>query len=165
MDTIIEKGDKHDMDMLGDMFVSMVEKLKDSDPMEYKKAVYKMQVMANGGHLTHDQAKCWVDYMENKDGTKGGHWTYEQTEDVRKQYAPNVMGCDFYAVLNMMYSDYYSSKFDTATYIQLAKDWLMDKDVPMGKTLRYYLFVVKDQVLTIYFAYDILLLDNNIFIF
>ena len=42
----------------------------------------------------------------------------------------------------MMYSDYYNQKFDTNKYIELAKDWLNDKDVGDGKTLKYYMLVV-----------------------
>lgn len=50
---------------------------------------------------------------------------------------------DFYAVLNMVYSDYYNPRFDTNTYVQLAIDWLNDKDVGGNKTLKYYMKVVK----------------------
>ena len=143
MDIIVEKGNKEQMDKLGNMFVDMVYDLKEKDPMKFKSIEYEMHKIAYGDHLTEWQAKCWVSSMENKDGTKGEHWTYEQTEDVRKQYAPGLHHCDWYAVLNMIYSDYYNTKFDTATYIQLAKDWLDDKDIGSCKALKYYLFVVK----------------------
>ena len=76
--------------------------------------------------------------MQNKDGTTGEHWSYEQTSPLAEQYDK----WDFYAVLNMIYSDYYNPRFDTNTYISLAKDWLNDKDVGSGKTLRYYMYVV-----------------------
>lgn len=56
--------------------------------------------------------------------------------------APNLDHCDFYAVLNMIYSDYYSTKFDTANYIELAKDFIEDKDAEKGKVLKYYMFLV-----------------------
>lgn len=36
-------------------------------------------------HLTHDEAEEWCDSMVNADGTKGCHWTLEQTQDVAKQ--------------------------------------------------------------------------------
>ena len=76
--------------------------------------------------------------MENKDGTKGQHWSVDQTS----QYAGEFNKWDWYAVMNMMYSDYYNQKFDTNTYVELAKDWLNDKDVGYGKTLKYYMLVV-----------------------
>ena len=44
--------------------------------------------------------------------------------------------------MNMVYSDYYNSKFDINTYIELARDWMNDTDVGEGKTLKYYLHVV-----------------------
>lgn len=50
---------------------------------------------------------------------------------------------DFYAIANMVYSDYYNPRFDTNTYVQLAIDWLDDKDVGGNKTLKYYMKVVK----------------------
>ena len=62
---------------------------------------------------------------------------------MRKQYAPQQEASDFYAVMNMIYSDYYNQRFDTATYIQLALDWLNDKDVGGCKTLKYYYKIVK----------------------
>ena len=49
----------------------------------------------------------------------------------------------FYAIANMVYSDYYNLRFDTNTYVQLAIDWLDDKDVGGNKTLKYYMYVAK----------------------
>ena len=76
--------------------------------------------------------------MKNKDGTVGEHWSYEQTSTLAEKHNK----CDFYAVLNMVYSDYYNPRFDTNTYVALARDWLDDKDVGEGKTLKYYMYVV-----------------------
>lgn len=74
---------------------------------------------------------------------QGGHWTWEETENIRQQYAPETDASDFYATISMMYSDYYNPRFDTTTYAQLAKDWLDDKDVGGNKTLKYYMYIVK----------------------
>lgn len=60
--------------------------------------------------------------MENKDGTKGEHWTYEQVVQLVKDKGIKYDPCDFYAALNMIYSDHYNSKFDTSVYVELAKD-------------------------------------------
>lgn len=59
-----------------------------------------------------------------------------------KQFSVKADSNDWYAVLNMVYSDYYNAKFDTATYVQLAKDWIEDKDVTGCKTLKYYMYVI-----------------------
>lgn len=103
-----------------------------------------MHKIAYDGHLGEELAKKWVSSMENKDGSKGGHWTWDETEKARKQYAPSASDSDYYACLNMVYSDYYNQRFDTAVYTQLALDWLDDKDVGEDKTLKYYFLVVCD---------------------
>lgn len=42
--------------------------------------------------------------------------------------------------MNMMYSDYYKAGGNNVNfYVELAKAFLMDKDAPEGKALRYYL--------------------------
>lgn len=143
INAIIEKGDKDAMIDISDIFIDMLYDLKNTNKAWYNSIQYKMYELAYGEHLTESLARQWVDCMENKDGTKGEHWSYEQTEEVRKQYAPDLDSCDFYAILNMVYSDYYNEKFDTTTYIQLAKDWLNDEDIPNGKALKYYMFVVQ----------------------
>lgn len=80
--------------------------------------------------------------MENKDGTKGEHWTYDQVAQLVRDKGIKCDVSDFYAVLNMVYSDYYNTKFDINVYIELAKDWLHDMDIN-NKVLKYYYFVVK----------------------
>lgn len=137
---IVEKGKTADMEALKDIMVEMLDDIKAYDHDEYKKIEYKMYCMIHGEHLDEELARKWVADMQNKDGTHGEHWTYEQTS----QYAGKHNKWDFYAVLSMVYSDYYSPKFDTGVYVELANDWLSDADVPSGKTLRYYWYVVKD---------------------
>lgn len=141
LDKILEKNNPVDMDYLGDTFIRLVYSLKETDKMHYKDIKFKMHKLAYGDHLTEEQAKCWVYSMENKDGTKGAHWTYEQTEHVRMQYAPDIDKCDWFAVLNMVWSDNYNSKYDDMMYIELAKNFIYDKDVTPDKTLKYYLFI------------------------
>lgn len=140
---IIEKGKSEDMHALEDMFNEVVEDLRESDKDKYCEIVYNVHKIAYGGHLGEDLARHWVDSMENKDGSRGAHWSWADTETVRKQYAPDADSSDFYACLNMVWSDYYDQRFDTATYAKLAKDWLEDKDVHDCKTLKYYYKVVK----------------------
>lgn len=93
--------------------------------------------------LTKDQAVRWVAAMENEDGTHGGHWSMEQTEQVRKQ---KNIDCDpvvFYAAVNMVYSDYckVAEKFNinAADFCTcMAKAFLDDKDARPNKLARYY---------------------------
>lgn len=138
---IIEKGKPEDMDCLSDLLIRLIYDLKHTDYSRYVATEYKLHKLAYGEHLTEDMAHKWVSKMQNKDGTKGPHWTMEQTS----LHAGGFNHNDFYAVLNMMYSDYYSPKFDTNTYIDMARDWLNDPDSGEGKTLKYYMHVVKEQ--------------------
>lgn len=140
---IIENGKHEDMVELEELFNEVVEDLRESDKDEYCEIVYKVHKIAYDGHLGEELAKKWVAAMDNKDGTHGGHWTWEEADNVRKQYAPHLDQSDFYAALSMMYSDYYNQRFDTAIYVQLAIDWLEDKDVDGCKTLKYYFKIVK----------------------
>lgn len=137
---IIENGKHEDMVCLEKIMIEMVDKLKLIDHDTYKSVEYKLYKMVYGEHLNKELAHKWVSKMKNKDGTLGGHWTYEQTV----QYAGNYDKYDWYAILNMMYSDYYNPRFDVSTYVDLAKDWFSDKDAEEGKTLNYYLHVVCD---------------------
>ena len=119
-------------------------------------AAYKALCMICGGEepdmadddygekpLTKDQAMCWVASMENANGKLGGHWTMEQTEQVRKQ---KEIECDpvmFYAAMNMMFSDYckVAEKFNVNSaefFAGMAKAFLDDKDAMPNKLARYY---------------------------
>lgn len=136
---IVEHSKPEDMECLAEMLTDLIYDLKHTDQGYYSALEYKLHKMAYGEHLTPEMAHKWTEHMQNKDGSKSPHWTMEQTN----QYAGRHNHCDFFAVLNMMYSDYYKPKFDTNDYVELANDWLNDIDVPEGKTLKYYMRVVQ----------------------
>ena len=129
---IINDGNTIEMEHLTDVLIDAIDYIEVVDCDEYKKIEYKLYKMVYGGHLSEETAKEWVASMENKDGTKGEHWTMEQTSQFAGRHDKN----DWYAVLNMMWSDYYNEKFDTNTYVQLANDWINDPDVGECKTLK-----------------------------
>lgn len=135
---IIENGKQTDMEYLEYLLDDFIHDLKTENYTKYKSLELDLYKIAYGKHLNEELALEWVSEMENKDGTKGQHWSVDQTS----QYAGEFNKWDWYAVMNMMYSDYYNQKFDTNTYVELAKDWLNDKDVGDGKTLKYYMLVV-----------------------
>ena len=135
---IIETNDPEIMKALECEVTKMLDEIKHKDKEEYKRIEFKLYKIVHGEHLDEHLSKKWVDKMKNKDGTIGEHWTLEQTS----QFAGTYDKYDFYAILNMMYSDYYSPKFDTSTYVSLAKDWLDDKDAGHGKALKYYMYIV-----------------------
>lgn len=98
---------------------------------------------AHPAHLTLEDAKRWTSKMQNADGTKGCHWTLEQTQDVAKQRNITCDPNDFWAVMNMMYSDYCQvakrQSVDTpGFYADMAKAFLDDTDAVDGKAYLYW---------------------------
>lgn len=85
--------------------------------------------------------------LENDDGTKGAHWSVEETTNVAKTIEipfDNFNEYDWCYVMNMVYSDYYKTGgTSTSFYADLAKAFLLDKDAPKGKALKYYLAMKK----------------------
>lgn len=136
---VIHSGKSADMECLETMMIEMIDDLKVKDHQEYKNIEHKLYKMVYGDHLNEELAHKWVDSMVNKDETHGAHWGIEETS----KHMRNHHKYDWYAVLNMMYSDYYNPKFDTETYIELANDWFNDKDSHPGKTLKYYFDLIK----------------------
>ena len=96
-----------------------------------------------GCHFTKWLLERALKEMINEDGTKGGHWTLEQTTMVAR--SNNVEFRDFNEydwcyVMNMIYSDYYGVvPNETSVYVKMARKFLEDKDAEQGKALKYYL--------------------------
>ena len=95
-----------------------------------------------GCHFNDWMLEKALKYMENEDGTKGAHWSIEQTNSVAKQLDvqfKNFNEYDWNYVMNMLYSDFYGSvPNDPTSYGKMAKKFLEDKDAPYGKALKYY---------------------------
>lgn len=88
---------------------------------------------------------------DGSDSQTGEHWSESETYAVGQKMGidwSKVSRWDWYAVLNMMYSDYYRSAevFGMADkvefFAQLAKDFVSDVDSDSGKVYRYYISVV-----------------------
>lgn len=120
------------------LFVDAMEDLEHYDEAAHKEIECELYKMVYGNHLNEDMAKEWVSNMKNKDGTTGEHWTIEQTS----QYMGEYNKYDWYTVMNMIYSDFYSPKYSTNDYVTLADDWLSDKDAKPDKLLNYYRYIV-----------------------
>lgn len=98
--------------------------------------------------LDRETAEHWTRQMKNEDGTTGPHWNLEQTKKVMEQHKIDCDPYEFYAAINMMYSDYckVAKEFNVdsaAYYAKLAKAFLEDKDAGKGKLKRYYECVVE----------------------
>lgn len=100
-----------------------------------------------GKHFNHWMLEMALSEMINEDGTKGGHWSVEQTNSVAKQNGisfTHYNEYDWNYVMNMMYSDYYGvASNDTSFYAKLSIRFLEDKDAKEGKALCYYLAMRK----------------------
>ncbi len=98
--------------------------------------------------LDKQTAEEWTRKMKNADDSRGGHWTMEQTEDVRKQHGYSLDPVEFYAAMNMCYSDYceVARAFGVNSvgfYAELANAFLDDKDANDGKIALYYEYIAK----------------------
>ena len=132
---------------IDETFIKYLEKIKYIDKCLYEDIMMHLYIDTYGEHFNEEIARHAVSEMENEDGTYGEHWTLEETTRLMNQYKMSselYNEYDFYYVINMLYSDFYSVVGnDTTTYLKLAKYWLTDKDVSEGKALRYYMNVVK----------------------
>lgn len=93
--------------------------------------------------FTEADAREWVSHMDPP-----GKWTMEQTTAVMRQHGYEHRPCVFYAVMNMLWSDYGKTvtKYgvDRADFwAALANDWINDPDAESMKTGRYWRDIVK----------------------
>lgn len=108
---------------------------------------YTMQYMT-GIMLDRNTADKWTSEMENTDGTRGAHWSFEQASQLMRQRKINCDPVEFYAVLNSVYSDFgaVAKKHGVGNvefFADIAFAWLDDKDAVPNKAAAYYEFVVK----------------------
>lgn len=135
MDKYLDTSD--DMEKLTDKIDWFVEKVREKEPELVDKFLMKVDLIVNP-HFTKETAKYVVSNFENKDGSEGEHWDYDTTTKVLESRGYEFNPCDWYVTLNMIYSDYYRSGRSDDTYIELAYDFLNDKDAPTDKMKRYY---------------------------
>lgn len=99
-------------------------------------------------HFDRQMATAWTSGMVNADGTRGPHWTMDETEKLRKQHNLDCDPTEFWAVMNSLYSDYCEALRESAistpdVYVRLAKAWLHDKDAVPDKAATYYTYITK----------------------
>lgn len=136
LDEIIRHGSPEDMHRVEDLFLATYTA---SDEPTRKHVFHHLHKIAYGPHLSRDMADDWTSHMLNKDGSTGPHWSYDQTSPLAEHRNKE----DFFAVLNMMWSDYFSPALTQQNYISLARDFIDDKDAGDDKTLKYYCEIAK----------------------
>lgn len=93
--------------------------------------------------FTEEDAREWVEHMDPP-----ARWTMEQTTTVMHQKGYHQKPCEFWAVMNMLASDYgkTAAKYGvdkTEFWVDLACDFLNDKDGSENKTGKYWREIVK----------------------
>lgn len=99
--------------------------------------------------LSTEAAKAWTKNMENADGTKGPHWSLEQTKQMMAQRKLSFNPPEFWVALNLVYSDFsqvakkHGMGGSLEFYIDMAKAFLDDKDAQPDKLMHYYESIAK----------------------
>jgi hypothetical protein len=125
------------MEELTEMVSDFIDEVKEHHPEKAHNFIMMVDLLLNP-HFTKETAYYAVSNMKNKDGSIGEHWSRETTDRVLESRGYEFNHCDWYYVLNMMYSDYYKSGRSDDTYIELAYDFLSDEDGPKDKAKKYY---------------------------
>lgn len=118
-------------------FISRI--IKSINAMRERLKIERHEAMY-GPHFNEECALKAVSKMENEDGSRGEHWSLEETTSIANQYGINLKGekynkYDWYVALNMIRSDYYravvtmTSSDHIKYFVELAKAWLNDKDI------------------------------------
>ena len=106
-----------------------------SRAMKYMKHVHRQ--------FTEEDDKEWVSHRNPP-----ARWTMEQTAAVMHQRGYDHKPCEFYAVMNMLASDYGKTmaKYNAdrpEIWADLAHDWIDDKDAPDNKVGKYWRDIVE----------------------
>lgn len=115
----------------------------------------------HGPHFNEEYARKAVMKMENEDGTRGPHWSLEETTTLASQYGialgSKFNRYDWFVALNMVYSDYYrvimniTGSNNTKHYVEFAKAWLIIEVIgTFKKTTEYNV----GSVVSVSGAYD-----------
>ena len=118
------------------------DELKHSMPELYKDMECELYEHIYGEHFNQWKYEAAVAALENRDGSKGPHWSASDITNYAKSHGASYRGYndyDFAYAMNMVYSDYYGIVNDTVdTYYRLALAFIEDKDAPEGKAFRYW---------------------------
>lgn len=117
--------------------------------MDIKDYLLDFYISQNGEVITPELAKSLVEEMAITDGSDrqtGEKWTPAETNDVGAHMGidfDRIPKCEWYLVLNMMYSDYFvvgkkHGLVDYTFYAELAHAWFTDVDAVENKTFKYF---------------------------
>lgn len=103
----------------------------------------KKYIERTENEFTEEDAVEWAEHM-----SPPARWTMEQTTDVMRQKNYHHRPCEFYAVMNALFSDYGKTvtKYGQDKpdfWAEMAHDWLCDKDAVPDKVSAYFHKIVK----------------------
>lgn len=136
IDKYIDDASEDTMNKLTHKMNCFVEEVREYHPEMVDDFLMKIDFILNPD-FTKETAEYAVSKMKNKDGTTGEHWNYETTTKVLNNKGYHFKPCDWYYVLNMVYSDYYKPGKSDDVYIEMAYDFLNDIDGPEHKAKKY----------------------------
>lgn len=99
--------------------------------------------------ITPKIAEKWAEEFCNEDGSKGAHWTMDQTQSQMESRRFNLDKAEFFLVMNMLYSDFCKvfkryGLDKPEFYADLAKAWIEDEDAVENKVAVYFCNIPKD---------------------
>lgn len=127
-----------DVETLRSFLHKAFDELKYKDKDMYEELEMELYEDIHGCHFSESLLHKALSCMVNEDGTKGGHWTLEDTTSLAPELK-HYNKYDWCFVMNMMYSDFYKVLgSDVQMYVRMSKAFLQDEDAPEGKALKYY---------------------------
>lgn len=115
-------------------FISRI--IKSINAMRERLKIERHEAMY-GPHFNEECALKAVSKMENEDGSRGEHWSLEETTSIANQYGINLKGekynkYDWYVALNMIRSDYYrATVYSLGSITQVSNPY--DEALPQGQ--------------------------------
>ncbi len=109
---LVESGKPEKMQLLGSVFLWLMDRTRQSNPSIYNEAVEKMNAANWCNYLTEKEASCIVAGLEHQDGSKGAKWSLTQVLNAVEKIggavecAPYYNQYALYVAINMIYSDF-----------------------------------------------------------
>ena len=127
IENYIAEASDDDMQALTCKIDAFVEEVRQHHPDMVDKFLMQVDFVLNPG-FTRETAKYAVSKFKNKDGSIGEHWDYETTSKVLGIKGYTFNPCNWYFALNRIYSVFFKPGRSDDTYIELAHDYLSDKN-------------------------------------
>lgn len=120
-------------------FISRI--IKSINAMRERLKIERHEAMY-GPHFNEECALKAVSKMENEDGSRGEHWSLEETTSIANQYGINLKGekynkYDWYVALNMIRSDYYRAvvTMTSSDHIKYVEDPIVTNTIDNSKEI------------------------------